>query len=97
MEKSMIIRRVFLASLLTVIASWSMPFVNAAEPPAKQTTSRAPSMDLNTVAANAVDDTLKACLARIPEVATAGQRLLAEQNCRGEERTRQESQVTPRF
>ena len=35
--------------------------------------------DLNTVAANSIDDTLKACLARIPDVATAGQRLLAEQ------------------
>ena len=97
MEKSMIIRCVFLVSLLTVIASWSMPFVNAAEPPVKETTPRAPAADLTAVAANSVDDTLKACLARIPEVATPGQRLLAEQNCQGEERVRQDMQVTPRF
>ena len=97
MGKSTIINRIFLVSLLMLIASWSIPLVNAAEQPVKETTHRAPPADLNTVAANSVDDTLKACLARIPAVATAGQRLLAEQNCRGEERTRQDTQTTPRF
>jgi hypothetical protein len=92
-----IINRVFVLSFLMVIASWSIPVAHAADQPVKETTRRAPSIDLNTVAANSVDDTLKACLARIPEVATAGQRLLAEQNCRGEERTRQASQASPRF
>ena len=97
MEKSTIISHVFVMSLLIVIASWSIPLVNAAEQPVKETTHRASPTDLNTVAANSIDDTLKACLARIPKVATAGQRLLAEQNCRGEERTRQEMQASPRF
>ena len=99
MEKSTIISQshVFVMSLLIVIAPWSIPLVNAAEQPVKETTRRPPAQDLNSVAANSVDDTLKACLARIPEVATAGQRLLAEQNCRGKERTRQEMQATPRF
>ena len=96
MKKPTIMSRVFMMSLLG-IASWPIPLVHAAEQPVKETTQRAPTMDLNTVAANSVDDTLKACLARIPQVATAGQRLLAEQNCRGEERTRQEAQTTPRF
>ena len=97
MKKSTIIRHVFVMSLLTVIASWSIPLANAAEQPVKETTPRAPTADLNSVAANSIDDTLKACLARIPAVATAGQRLLAEQNCRGEERTRLEAHVAPRF
>ena len=97
MEKPTIINHVFVMSLLILIVSWSTPFVNAAEPPVKETTPPAPTTDINTVAANSVDDTMKACLARIPAVATAGQRLLAEQNCRGEERTRQETQTTPRF
>ena len=97
MEKSTIIRHVFVMSLPVVIALWSIPLANAAEPPMKETTHRAPPTDLNTVAANSVDDTLKACLARIPKVATAGQHLLAEQSCRGEERTRQEMQASPRF
>lgn len=89
--------RVFSVSLLMLIASSSIPVVNAAESPVKETTHRALPTDLNTMSANSVDDTLKACLARIPEVATAGQRLFAEHNCRGEERTRQKTQVTPRF
>jgi hypothetical protein len=97
MKKSTIISRIFVVSLVILMASWAVPFVNAAEPPVKEATPRAPATDLNKVAANSIDDTLKACLARIPEVATPGQRLLAEQNCRGEESTRQETQVTPRF
>ena len=92
-----IINRVFFVSLLMLIASWSIAVVHAAESPMKETTHRAPPADINTMSANSVDDTLKACLARIPEVATTGQRLLAEQNCRGEERARQETQATPRF
>jgi hypothetical protein len=97
MKKSTIIRRIFVVSLVILMASWAVPFVNAGEPPVKEATPRALATDLNKVAANSVDDTLKACLARIPEVATAGQRLLAEQNCRGEEHTRRDMQVTPRF
>jgi hypothetical protein len=97
MEKFAIIRRVFLVSLVMSIATWSLPLTNAAEQPVKETTHRAAPTAFDTVAANSVDDTLKDCLARIPEVATPGQRLLAEQNCRGEERMRQEMQVTPSF
>jgi hypothetical protein len=95
MEKFAIIRRVVLVSLVMSIATWSLPLTNAAEQPVKETTHRAATTAFDTVAANSVDDTLKDCLARIPEVATPGQRLLAEQNCRGEERMRHEMQVTP--
>ena len=97
MEKFAIIRRVVLVSLVMSIATWSLPLTNAAEQPVKETTHRVATTAFDTVAANSVDDTLKDCLARIPEVATPGQRLLAEQNCRGEERMRQEMQVTPSF
>ena len=96
MGKATIIGPVVMMSLLMLIASWSIPLGQAADQPATKT-QRRPTTDLNTRAANSADDTVKTCLARIPEVATAGQRLLAEQNCRGEERTRQETQVTPRF
>lgn len=94
---STIIHRAFFVSLLILMASGSIPLANAAEQPVKETTHRAPPPDQNTVAADSVDDTLKACLARIPEGGTPGQRLLAEQNCQGKERARQETQVTPRF
>jgi hypothetical protein len=40
------------------------------------------------VAAGSVDDSLHACLARIPKDATAGQKMLAEQSCRRAEADR---------
>lgn len=48
----------------------------------------APASDLEAMAAGAVEDTLLLCLRRIPLDASAGQRLLAEQSCAGEERAR---------
>jgi len=47
---------------------------------------------LEQIAVGSVEDTLKACLARIPADATAGQLLLAQQNCKQVEvaRTRQD-------
>ena len=40
------------------------------------------------VSPGAAEDTFKACLARIPEQATVGQRMLAEQTCEREEAIR---------
>ncbi len=97
MRNSMIKSHLSMMSLLILVASWSIPSANAAEQPVKETAHPAPTTDPNTGSANSVEDTLKACLARIPKVATTGQQLLAEQNCRGEERVRQEAQITPHF
>jgi hypothetical protein len=47
--------------------------------------------------AGAVEDSLKACLARIPERASAGQRRLAERTCEGEEGTRKAINGPPQF
>ena len=49
------------------------------------------------MASSAAEDTLKTCIARIPEVASAGQRMLAEQSCAGEEKTRSASRSAPKF
>ncbi len=57
----------------------------------------APTEKLGVVAPGAVEDTLKACLARIPENATAGQRMLAEHSCRSEEGSRELLQIAPEF
>lgn len=53
--------------------------------------------DLDLAAAGAFDDTLEACVARIPEDATTGQRLVAEQTCEREEMVRAVIQEEPRF
>jgi len=49
------------------------------------------------VATGTVEDTLLACLARIPTDASAGQRLLAEQSCQQDEATRKLTQAAPKF
>jgi len=48
-----------------------------------------PATQQGLMASGAVEDTLKACVGRIPSDATIGQRLLAEQSCAGQQQTRQ--------
>jgi hypothetical protein len=57
----------------------------------------APADERNARASGAVDDTLKACLGRIPMDASAGQRLLAEQSCTGQHETRRLAPDAPTF
>lgn len=42
----------------------------------------APAKGLGRIAAGAVEDSLQACMARIPSDATSGQRMLAEESCK---------------
>jgi hypothetical protein len=49
---------------------------------------------LERIAVESVQDSLKACLARIPSDASAGQRMLAEQNCQQTDSQRQGTQKT---
>lgn len=44
--------------------------------------------NIDRVAAGAVEDTLDACLARIPTNASAGQKMLAEESCRRDQAAR---------
>jgi|SRR5687767_11174392 hypothetical protein len=44
------------------------------------------------IAAGAVEDTLKACMARIPQDSSIGQRMMAEQGCWRDESDRKPSQ-----
>ncbi len=48
----------------------------------------------NAIAAGAIEDSLLACLARIPKDATTGQRMIAEQSCRRDEGDRKPFQAT---
>jgi hypothetical protein len=48
----------------------------------------------NAMAAGATEDSLQACMARIPKDATVGQRMIAEQSCRRDEGDRKPFQAT---
>ncbi len=95
MDTCRVIQRVFMLSLC--LASWSAASLHAAEQAGRETTNPTSKEDLNTVAAGSRDDTLENCLKRIPKIATTGQRLLAEQNCQAEQKTRESEQVAPHF
>ncbi len=47
------------------------------------------------VASGAVEDTLPSCLTRIPQSATPGQRLIAEQSCQRDESDRASMRAVP--
>ena len=47
------------------------------------------------VASGAVEDTLPTCLTRIPQGATPGQRLIAEQSCQRDESDRASMRAVP--
>lgn len=72
------------ASLMLILGSATVS-THAAEP----------SKELGLVASGAAEDTLLACLARIPKDASAGQRMFAEQSCKRDEGTRESIHAVP--
>ncbi len=86
--------------MVALLAVLSIPLAQpaqAADPLVKGAMGFAPNGELGVMASGAAEDTLKACMDRIPEVASAGQRMLAEQTCTGEEETRKAIQSAPNF
>jgi len=88
---------VLMGVLLAVLPLLSSQRAQAADSLVKGAMRSAPIEALGAIASGAVEDTLQACLARIPEVASAGQRMLAEQSCAAEEETRSTIQSAPKF
>lgn len=72
------------AGLLSLLVSSlaSAADIPKSVPPTSQTAA------LPTVASGAVEDSLQACMARIPKEATIGQRMVAEQSCQRDQSTR---------
>jgi hypothetical protein len=82
---------VAVAALIMWLPALSM---HAADQPAGAS---APSVSMGggIVAAGAVEDTLKACLSRIPSDASIGQRMVAETSCQRDEADRKLIQAVP--
>jgi hypothetical protein len=90
-------KRIVLLSCVIAISSWAVPSVHAADSRVEGPSVIAPNEALDVIAAGAVEDTLKACFARIPADASVGQRMLAEQSCADEEGARQLIEGAPKF
>lgn len=91
------VSQVSMVLLLASLSPLSTSSAHAADLLVEEARSFAPIGKLGVMASGAVEDTLKTCMARIPEAASAGQRMLAEQSCIGEEESRKAIQTTPKF
>jgi|RhiMetdeSRZDD1v2_1073273.scaffolds.fasta_scaffold3102189_2 hypothetical protein len=79
-----------------VVAAWlSAPATQAADQRSTETTFFASTESLGIMASGAVEDSLKACLARIPKDASEGLRLIAMQGCERDDETRQAIRSVP--
>ena len=85
---------IMLLGALLPLATWPALAADLLVPEAR---SGASVGQLGVMASGAAEDTLKACMARIPEVASVGQRMLAEQSCKGQEEFRKAIQTAPKF
>lgn len=79
---------VLLSGLFFSLAQGAGPSPQSSPPPARTAQGGA-------LAAGASEDSLQACLARIPGNATIGQRLIAEQSCLRDEGDRKSFQAAP--
>ena len=83
--------------LFVALSIGSTQPVQAADLFVERTMGFAPMAELGVMASGAVEDTLKACVARIPALASAGQRMLAEQSCAGEDEVSKTLRSAPKF
>jgi Ca2+/Na+ antiporter len=83
--------------LFATLSIGSTQSVHAADLLVEKTMGFAPIAELGVMASGAVEDTLKACMARIPDFASVGQRMLAEQSCAGDEQVRKAIRSAPKF
>jgi len=95
MKASQFIKRMGIVASLALIP-WISPLSTyAADQPAGGATSSTSAGALDEAAPGAVEDTLKACLTRIPKDATGGQRMIAQDSCRRDEGLRELIQAVP--
>jgi hypothetical protein len=89
---------VVMIMVLSVFAVSSTQPAHATDPlVGKVRDSASPIAEIGLIASGAAEDSLKACRARIPELASVGQYLLAEQSCASDEESRKAIRSAPQF
>jgi hypothetical protein len=97
MRIDLFIRRIVILTSLVLISWLPAPAAQAADQPSGGSLPVVSTGEATRLAAGGVEDTLKACLARIPKNGSAGQLMLAEQSCKQDERNRQVDRDGPKF
>lgn len=93
-RRILIISSLVLALAALILWRLSIPSAHAADQISGESASSASPVGLG-IASGAAEDTLKACLARIPRDASAGQRMIAEQGCERDQEDRKLIQAVP--
>ena len=89
---------ILMIMLLSILALSSTQPAHATDPlVGKVRDSASPIAKIGLIASGAAEDSLKACRARIPDLASVGQRMLAEQSCASEEGSRKAIRSAPQF
>ncbi|HSA62530.1 MAG TPA: hypothetical protein VLE03_09850 [Nitrospiraceae bacterium] len=97
MQRHTSIHRAILAGTFVLLSGILASSVEAADKNSKNPaipTPPAATTPGNALAAGASEDSLQACMARIPKDATTGQRMIAEQSCRRDDGDRKPFQAT---
>ena len=97
MRIHLMMKRLVLLSFAMSISAWATLPSHAADALVEGAMVLVPEGALGRVASGAVEDTLKTCMARIPQEASVGQRMLAEQGCTSAEEARKSMQYAPNF
>ncbi len=94
-----IIRCMSLVASLTIglapIAWLPVLPAQAADPPSGELAPSVSPEGIDSITPGAVEDTLKACVSRIPQDASIGQRMIAEASCERDEMDRKSIQAVP--
>jgi hypothetical protein len=88
-------RRRVLCTLFALIFGLSASAAQPADHPSGSSIASISPAELGMVASGAVEDTLRACLSRIPRDASIGQRMIAERSCYRDETDRNVIQAVP--
>lgn len=89
------ITRISVIASLALIPWIAAPSADAAGKAPKLSAPPTQSEGRSIVASGSTEDSQQACLARIPKVATAGQRMIAEDSCKRDQASRQSIQNAP--
>ncbi|HEY6972697.1 MAG TPA: hypothetical protein VI359_00190 [Nitrospiraceae bacterium] len=95
MHRQSFIHCAILSGAFTFFMGMLMSSAYAADPSPNTPVPSAIIAEGNALASGSIEDSLKACLARIPNDATTGQRMIAEQGCRRDEADRKPIQAVP--
>lgn len=95
MRTTLLVKPTLFVVPVLLVATVMLPLAVAADQQSAKRAGRSSAVTDSGIAAGAVEDTLAACMARIPKDASIGQRMIAEQGCMRDESDRTQFLPSP--